>query len=312
MTGFPCASTWRAYAPEAERALKKVSGIWYAVLALTLLLLAAGGGRAWLRAASGELFLPVGNAVAWVRGRVAPRLGALLRAQEALDRARALEDENARLRIDALLLEQVSAENAALRRQAGAAPRGAPRMERCVVISRGGAAGWWRSLRLNKGSSSGIGVGDAVVAPDGLVGVVRDVSASTADVRLITDPSSRVACALETAPGAPPARGILRGAGWGSRGSDVSEFLFVAEPMRLEYLDRDAPPAPCATGAPPARARVVTSGLGGAIPGGLPVGWLLDSSVEPNGLYRTGSVLPAVDFAGLATLFVLVGTGEAP
>jgi cell shape-determining protein MreC len=58
------------------------------------------------------------------------------------------------------------------------------------------------------------------------------------------------------------------------------------------------------------RTKVVTSSLSGTIPGGILVGWLIDSVVEPNGLYRTGKVLPAVDFANIKTLFVLTGVGR--
>ncbi|MBR0056406.1 MAG: rod shape-determining protein MreC, partial [Kiritimatiellae bacterium] len=75
---------------------------------------------------------------------------------------------------------------------------------------------------------------------------------------------------------------------------------------------RDGPAANDASGAGagvPARTRVMTSGLSGTIPGGIPVGWLISAAVDPDGLYRAGEVLPAVDFANLSTLFVLTGPG---
>lgn len=290
--------------------MQKVSKIWYVVLTLTILLLLAGGVGVWLHHSSREMALPAENALAWFHRQFSYRLEPVLHAQRMLNRLQYLEDENARLQINARLMEQVAVENAQLRQQANLPPRVPNRLERCLILSRGGTSGWWRSIRLNKGSSSGIHIGDAVVSPEGLVGLVCETSASTADVRLITDPSSRIACALEMAPGMPPARGILQGAGWNSRNEDVSEFLFVVEPMRLDYLNRDLPEQ--LVKAPPARTRVVTSGLGGAIPGGLLVGWLIGTEIEPNGLYRTGSVLPAVDFANLTTLFVIIGTGRSP
>lgn len=290
--------------------MRKASKIWYAVLAITLLLLLGGGLSAWFHRLSRESVFPLENGVAWFRRQFVNRLVPVFQAQATLNRLQDLEDENARLKINARLLELVAVENAQLRQQADLPPRIANRLERCLVLSRGGTSGWWRSLRLDKGSNAGIRVGDAVLSPDGLVGLVCEVSASTADVRLITDPSSRIACALEMGPGMPPARGILQGAGWTSRNEEVSRFLYVVEPMRLDYLNRDLPGDLGAK--PPARTRVVTSGLGGAIPEGLPVGWLIDTEIEPNGLYRTGSVLPAVDFANLKTLFVMIGTGRAP
>jgi cell shape-determining protein MreC len=82
-------------------------------------------------------------------------------------------------------------------------------------------------------------------------------------------------------------------------------FLFVAQPLRLDYLDRAALDA----GQLAARTRVVTSGLSGEIPGGIPVGWLVTAHLDADGLYGVGEVLPAVDFAALRTMAVLVGDG---
>ena len=273
----------------------------------------------WLHSVAREGVYPLENGAAWFRRQVVGRVVTLYRAQRTLDEKRRLEDELARLRVDALLLEGVAAENRDLRRQASI-PAGAICFpERCLAVSYGGALGWWRSLRVNKGRRSGVAKGDAVIAPEGLVGYVTDVTDATADVRLITDPACRISCVLEAAPGSEPARGILQGRGWNSRNADVVDFLYVADPLRIDYLRRDdadpaeAGPAERASGAGPgipARTRVLTSGLSGTIPGGIPVGWLVDAAVDPDGLYRTGDVLPAVDFANLGTLFVLTGPGR--
>ena len=59
------------------------------------------------------------------------------------------------------------------------------------VIGRSPAV-WWRQLTLGRGSRHGIGVGDAVVAPGGLIGRITAVTLNTAQVTLITDPTSRV------------------------------------------------------------------------------------------------------------------------
>jgi rod shape-determining protein MreC len=59
------------------------------------------------------------------------------------------------------------------------------------VISRV-PAGWWQHLLLGKGSLDGVKVGQAVLAPGGLIGLVSSVTPMTATVTLLTDPSSRV------------------------------------------------------------------------------------------------------------------------
>ena len=48
--------------------------------------------------------------------------------------------------------------------------------------------GWWQTLRLNQGSSSGVQPGMAVVAPEGLVGRTVEVSERTSEVLLVSDP----------------------------------------------------------------------------------------------------------------------------
>ncbi len=59
------------------------------------------------------------------------------------------------------------------------------------VISRY-SKGWWQQLQLGQGSISGISVGDAVLGPGGLLGVIHSVTPTTARVRLLTAHASRI------------------------------------------------------------------------------------------------------------------------
>ena len=65
------------------------------------------------------------------------------------------------------------------------------------ILSRNGATGAKSFLRVGKGSVHGVSKGAAVAAPDGLVGIVSDVSLHTCTVKMITDPSVKVSCKLE-------------------------------------------------------------------------------------------------------------------
>jgi rod shape-determining protein MreC len=281
------------------------SRTWGICLGLTLLLLLLGGTRAWLHRSAREGVYPFENGAAWCRRQLWGRVTRLPRAWALSARNQALEDEVARLRLDGVLMEQVAAENRELRRQLGCPPRPPWRVEPCRVLSHGGATGWWRQLRINKGQSHGLAAGDAVLSPDGLVGRIVELTSTTAEVRLITDPNSRIACQLDPSPpGAGVVRGVLYGGGWRAGRPDLPELLHVIEPLRLRYLERDLEPPP--------RARVVTSGLGGGLPAGLPVGHLLASELDENGLYRLGDVLPAADMGSLSLLFVVTGAGGAP
>ena len=69
--------------------------------------------------------------------------------------------------------------------------QGASALVAAPVISRE-SGGWWQQLELGQGSSAGIGVGDGVLAPGGLIGRVASVTPTTARVALLTDSASRL------------------------------------------------------------------------------------------------------------------------
>ena len=197
------------------------------------------------------------------------------------------DQENIRLRHEiaalSLLREDCSrlrAENAALREALGYRARLPGAWEAAEVLSSGGGAAATRDvIRVGKGSLSGICEGAAVVVPEGLVGRVVSVSPHTADVLLLTDPSMRVSCKIETA-GNESAHGILLGA-------DSDRIL-------LGHLSGVAALRP--------HAKVVTSGLGGLFPKDIRIGTLL---LVTNGVRGVeGEVLPSVDTATLEDVFI--------
>ena len=51
---------------------------------------------------------------------------------------------------------------------------------------------WWKQLVLNKGKRDGVEIGDAVVGPGGLVGIVDSISYLTSTVKLLTSNESKV------------------------------------------------------------------------------------------------------------------------
>lgn len=275
----------------------KRSRYWQVLLAFSLLLGIVGWFRPDAWRAARELLYPFENAVAWTRRYAVAPVAGMVRSVPLAVRNRDLEAEVERLKLDVAQLESVAAENRRLRAALAFPPPPRRRLVACPVVSRGGTTGWQRQVRLGKGAGEGIAAGDAALTSDGLVGRVSVVTDHTADVLLISDPNSRVSCELDPPPaGVDAVRGVLCGGGGRSAGGGKLALLYVIDPLRLRFLKRDAPPAP--------RTRVVTSGLGGVLPAGIPVGYLLDSSVEPNGLYREGEVAPAADLEGLRLVLV--------
>lgn len=206
-----------------------------------------------------------------------------------------LSSELSDLRIRQLFLEELQRENARLRRALDLdyAPPGFVCAE---VVSRGGASGWWKTVRINKGTKHGVLRNRAVLDTQGLVGRVVSASSETADVLLLTDVNSKLSCMIEGVGSG--ARGILSGSGV-SGSDDVLVLLHVVEPMSLAYLAKDLDVEK--------GARILTSGLGGLFPAGLPVGEVVDASTDSTGLFQRARVAPYVDFASLDRVFVLVG-----
>ncbi len=224
------------------------------------------------RSAACEAVYPVERAKSLFMRHVFSRAVGLFRGAEA-------EAENIRLRreIAALSLlggevDRLDAENERLRKVLSYARRTGGEWIAAPVLSQGGgAAPAHNILRIGKGSLDGLVEGAAVVVPEGLVGRVAALSPHTAEVRLLTDPSVKVSCEIETGEAQMPS-GILSG---GTR-----DALLLKHVVTLG----DIPP----------RARVVTSGLGGVFPRGLSVGTFLSGE----------RVLPAVDPATLEDVFV--------
>lgn len=205
------------------------------------------------RAAAVEAVYPVERARASFARRVWARCRGLWRASSAMA-------ENVRLRreLEALALERgeagrVWAENVRLRQALGYLERERPVWLAAEVLSAGGgAAGVHATLRAGRGSLAGVAPGAAVAVPEGLVGRVAGVTPHTCEVQLLAGPQSAVACETVAADGE-TVYGVVSGVGGGE--------------LEMRYVRSDAAILP--------RAEVITSGLGGAFPRGLTVGYCL-------------------------------------
>lgn len=200
--------------------------------------------------------------------------------------------ENVRLRRELAALamlsteaERLEAENARLREALGFTAREPGRWLAASVLSGGGgAAVRANTLRLDRGTTDGVREGAVVAVAEGLVGRVTSVTLHTSEVTLVTDPSIRPWCEIETGAAKPP-RGALEG---GSADCLVMGMLRNFE-----------------TGGVPPQSRVVTAGLGGVYPRGLAVGRYLEAPGDgQRQVPRKAYIRPAVDFESLSEVFV--------
>lgn len=128
------------------------------------------------------------------------------------------------------------------------------------IIGTAGDA-WSRTVTIDKGSSSGFATGMPVCNSGGVIGQIIEVSATTSTVRLITDENSGVSAMIQST----RAQGTLKGQPDGS--------------LKLEYVPADADVKEGDI--------VITSGLGGVFPKGLPLGTVSSVEKASNDTYYT-------------------------
>jgi rod shape-determining protein MreC len=182
--------------------------------------------------------------------------------------------------------EQLAAENERLRGLLNLPADPGWHYEQAQVVRRDFSA-WWQQLIIRKGADYHIPVGAPVVYAGGVAGRVREVGAHTSMVELISSPGLRLAAVVDgdTRPvsyqgGENPAFGTAHG---------------TAEYIPLDILATPAAPR-----------RLVTSGLGGVFPAGLPIGELTRAEPGPDGLFKTGEVRLDPALAALHEVTVLV------
>lgn len=250
------------------------------LISIGLLMLALGGYLSPLLNSALEPFL---GAQGWLYSRFqavqdffnAPSDLARLRLENAQ-----LREENANLQTQVIALQQQVSEGellSALLDFARARPENS--YQAAAVIGRDPSP-FLHYVLINRGSDDGIRRGMPVVAQQGLVGRVVQVTANAARVQLITDPASEVAVQMQPS----EEDGVLSG----SLTGDLSIGLI---PQDAEVQAGDL---------------VLTSGIGGSYPGSILVGQVSGIRQEATALFQTASVQPVVDFSRLEIVLVIV------
>lgn len=139
---------------------------------------------------------------------------------------------------------------------------------------------WSSAIIIDKGSSSGIKKGFISVTFLGLVGRVIEVSSSTSQIILLSDPSLCVSAIIQ--------RSRQEGLVCGSLGGSLI----------MKYLPKDSDIKVSDT--------VITSGLTDVYPKGLIIGKVTDIGEEFSGLNRYAVIEPSVDFSGLEEVLIII------
>jgi len=149
----------------------------------------------------------------------------------------------------------------------------------CDVIGMD-TTGFVRAIQIDCGRRDGIELMDPVVTERGLVGRVTQVSATGAEVLLVTDPTSRVNARLQST----REDGVVSG-------QLVGDLLMSFIPIEAQVREGDL---------------VMTNGLGQTLPADLLVGQVLSVSLSENELYQEARVRSLVDFNRLEIVQVIV------
>jgi rod shape-determining protein MreC len=192
-----------------------------------------------------DAFAPILDAISRPAATAARAVETVVELSEIHKENQQLRQENARLLQWKQAALRLEAENNSLRSLLRYKPQPKASFISARVIAAPGGA-FLRDVVVTAGRRDGVRKGQAAVAGPGLVGRVIEVGEWSSRVLLITDINARVPVVLDGS----RQRAVLAG--------DNSD-----QP-RLIYLPPEAPVA--------AGDRVVTSGDGGMVPGGLPVG----------------------------------------
>ncbi|MBK7859514.1 MAG: rod shape-determining protein MreC [Archangiaceae bacterium] len=136
------------------------------------------------------------------------------------------------------------------------------------------------SLRINRGESEGVRVGMPALTPNGVVGQVARVVGGSADVMLITDPSSRIGAVVQRT----RVRATAIGAGGGAD-LHLDNVLYGDD-----VVDGDT---------------LITSGTDGLFPKGLVLGKVEKVTREANAMFLKARVVPAVDLRRVEEVLLL-------
>jgi rod shape-determining protein MreC len=192
----------------------------------------------------------------------------------------------AQIEAERRLTDEYREENELLRELLGLAPRekGIENIEMASIASRG-TSEWERVFTLGKGSEAGFEVGQCVLSSEMyLVGIISQVGPGWSLVRTVTDTTmsagGKVARTGQTA--------VAEG-DWNAMREGRLQLNYL--PLGSDILHGDL---------------ILTSGLGGVYPPGLPIGTVAGVRSDLSGQTEVAELIPMADLTSLKQVFVVL------
>lgn len=255
-----------------------------AVLALCLVLLnlpPTAAGR--LKLGISTLFLPLFGLAGAGQSFVDRASFASINRTTLITEIDRLQKENDQLRLASEQGREAISENDRLRALLGWQPRAPWKLRAAMVIAREPTT-WWRTVTIDYGSRDGARTNQPVLTSTGLVGRIREVGLTHSLVALIGDPDCGVSAIVSESRDT----GIILE----SRSAPDGEGLVI-----LRTLQRSPATMP--------GHHVLTSGLGGVFPSGIPVGQIVDTQSVEGGLYTEARVRLGANLGQLEEIWVM-------
>lgn len=254
------------------------------VVLLTLVLLnLPGKTAAALKSILMSLFLPLIGFANSTEALAVNAAELVTPKRELVRQNRLLHEQNQQLRALLIQAQEQARENARLRELIGWQSQTQWKVRVARVIARD-PANWWRAIHIDLGSKDGLRENVPVITPEGLVGRVNMVGLASAQVLLLGDPNCRVSALVEN---------DKRDVGVIGPGNPIHTDI-----VELNYLPRNSGVKPGQT--------VVTSGLGGVFPKGIPIGKIVDAAPAPDEMHMKARVKLSANLSGLEEVLLLV------
>ena len=235
-----------------------------------------------LKLAVGSWFLPLFGLASAGQQLPADLADRILSRPELLQWVDNLRRENQQLRSQSVQVAAIARENDQLRALLNWQRQSPWKLKLANVVMRD-PANWWRTAQIDLGRRDGLRENLPVITSAGLVGRVSSVSLTRSQIILIGDPNCRVSATVENA-----ARDM---------GVIVASGPMDTSLVQLTYLSSSANLKP--------GQNVMTSGLGGVFPKGIPIGQVVDSRSVEYGLYTEARVKLNANLGSLEQVWVL-------
>ena len=139
---------------------------------------------------------------------------------------------------------------------------------------------WFKTITIDRGSSDGVKKGMPVLTVEGIVGQIINTSPHYSKILLANDPNSAIDALIQKT----RVQGIIKGLG-----NQEYSMFYVLKNSDVQKGDM-----------------IVTSGLGGVFPKGLPIGTVSSVIKTRRGMFQKIMINPSVNFSQLEYLIIIM------